>query len=200
VLLRTRIRGLIQNVLISKRANTMADNKKYILYTDIHKLVSSTAAKVKEFNPDFMVAIGGGGFIPARILRTFIKIPILAVGIKLYDDTTNTAKEPEKIQWLDDKNVELVKGKRVLIVDEVDDTRLTLQYCVDELQKHDVAIENIGVLVIHNKKKQKRGVLSPKVHYFAAQDIEDAWVVYPWDAIDIEEHESIALKQRSSSN
>jgi hypoxanthine phosphoribosyltransferase len=38
------------------------------------------------------VAIGGGGFIPARILRTFIKIPILAVGIKLYDDTTNTAK------------------------------------------------------------------------------------------------------------
>jgi hypoxanthine phosphoribosyltransferase len=35
----------------------MADNKKYILYTDIHKLVSSTAAKVKEFNPDFMVRI-----------------------------------------------------------------------------------------------------------------------------------------------
>ncbi len=33
----------------------MTDNKKYILYTDIHKLVASTAAKVKEFNPDFMV-------------------------------------------------------------------------------------------------------------------------------------------------
>lgn len=47
------------------------------------------------FDPDltvFQVAIGGGGFIPARILRTFIKIPILAVGIKLYDDTTNTAQ------------------------------------------------------------------------------------------------------------
>ncbi len=35
----------------------MADNKKYILYNDIHKLVSSTADKVKEFKPDFMVRI-----------------------------------------------------------------------------------------------------------------------------------------------
>jgi hypoxanthine phosphoribosyltransferase len=36
--------------------------------------------------------------------------------------------EPEIIQWLDSKNEDIVKGKRVLIVDEVDDTRLTLQY------------------------------------------------------------------------
>ena len=26
--------------------------------------------KIKQFNPDVIVAIGGGGFIPARILRT----------------------------------------------------------------------------------------------------------------------------------
>ena len=39
-----------------------------------------------------MVAIGGGGFIPARMLRTQLKIPILAVSLELYDDSTNTAK------------------------------------------------------------------------------------------------------------
>jgi hypoxanthine phosphoribosyltransferase len=33
---------------------------------------------------------------------------------------------PEIVQWLDEKNAAAVKGKRVLIVDEVDDSRATL--------------------------------------------------------------------------
>lgn len=40
---------------------------------------------------DVMVAIGGGGFIPARMLRTEVKVPILAVSLELYDDATKTA-------------------------------------------------------------------------------------------------------------
>lgn len=44
--------------------------------------------------PTLFIAIGGGGFIPARILRTFLKtttegkkrnIPIQAVGLTLYE-------------------------------------------------------------------------------------------------------------------
>ena len=64
----------------------------YVSYNQIHELVCSLAKQVKQFKPDVIVAIGGGGinslryfyptgFIPARILRTFLKIPILAVGI-----------------------------------------------------------------------------------------------------------------------
>jgi hypoxanthine phosphoribosyltransferase len=36
-------------------------------------------------------------------------------------------ESPEVLQWLDERNMQEVKGKRVLIVDEVDDTRLTLE-------------------------------------------------------------------------
>jgi hypoxanthine phosphoribosyltransferase len=62
----------------------MAD-KKYISYNAIHKLVKNLAvSEIDKFQPELMVAIGGGGFIPARILRTFVKIPILAVALKLY--------------------------------------------------------------------------------------------------------------------
>jgi hypoxanthine phosphoribosyltransferase len=42
-----------------------------------------------------------------------------------------------RTQWLDFsavKNSDLV-GRNILIVDEVDDTRTTLQYAIDELQK-----------------------------------------------------------------
>ena len=45
---------------------------------------------VKEFKPDEFVAIGGG-FIPAHMLQTKVKKPILAISLELYDDATNTA-------------------------------------------------------------------------------------------------------------
>ena len=46
----------------------------------------------KAFNPDIMVAIGGGGFIPARMLRTEVRVPILAVSLELYDDVRRKAE------------------------------------------------------------------------------------------------------------
>ena len=39
-----------------------------------------------------MVAIGGGGFIPARMLRTEVRVPILAVSLELYDDVRRKAE------------------------------------------------------------------------------------------------------------
>lgn len=91
-----------------------------------------------------MIAIGGGGFIPARIIRTFLKIsdtpeskprniPIQAIGLSLYEALPDTSeevvgKEVIRTQWLDfstlGKKYEkgALLGKRSLIVDEVDDT------------------------------------------------------------------------------
>lgn len=42
-----------------------------------------------------------------------------------------------RLQWLDMSSSEMTNlvGKNVLIVDEVDDTRTTLQYAVEELEK-----------------------------------------------------------------
>lgn len=117
-----------------------------------------------------IVAIGGGGFIPARMLRTVVKKPILAVTLELYESTepsseapipgveTSPGKKVRRIQWFDeDSEAPLlylhahdlvvgpgcnmswcvaqvgsqVRGKKVLVVDEVDDTRTTLQFCVE---------------------------------------------------------------------
>ncbi|KIR34410.1 hypothetical protein I352_02656 [Cryptococcus deuterogattii MMRL2647] len=65
-------------------------------YNDIHKAIQDTAVEIKKkFAPTLFIAIGGGGFIPARILRTQLKndvngkkrnIPIQAVGLVLYED------------------------------------------------------------------------------------------------------------------
>ncbi|VVT45690.1 uncharacterized protein SAPINGB_P000842 [Magnusiomyces paraingens] len=163
--------------------------KLYISYDHIHKLCQEGAERMKtKFRPDLMVAIGGGGFIPARILRTFLKepgqknIPIQAIGLSLYEDLgaedeANAAEtlgaQVVRTQWLDfgtmaQRSVDFI-GKTVLIVDEVDDTRTTLHYALSELEK-DVReqAERLGrqdekttflIFVLHNKDKPKRAEL-----------------------------------------
>jgi hypoxanthine phosphoribosyltransferase len=54
----------------------------------------------------------------------------IIVALKLYDESGKAGANPEIVQWLDPKNLKEISGKKVLIVDEVDDTRLTLQYAV----------------------------------------------------------------------
>ena len=71
-----------------------ADGKCYFSYAQIAAAVASTVPEVEKFAPDVFVAIGGGGFIPARMLRTEVKKPILAVSLELYDDATS-ASQPD---------------------------------------------------------------------------------------------------------
>ena len=153
--------------------------KLYYSYEDIHNLVKELSSKIvaSEFKPDYILAVGGGGFIPARILRTFIETPVISLTINYYNEDNTIKKIPNIIQWID--NLSLT-GKKLLIVDEIDDTRKTLNYIVSKLIEE--GILSIGIAVIHNKQKEKQCVFD-NIPYFSAQEIPDQWVVYPWDIV-----------------
>jgi len=163
--------------------------KLYYTYQMIHKLAQSIADKVQEsgFNPDVIVAIGTGGFIPARILRTYLGKPILAVGIAYYDLNDRPMEYPRKVQWIEEAEKKLA-GKRILLVDEVDDSRVTLEYCTTELLAYHPA--DLAVAVLNDKNKEKRGKFPSGVSkVFVGEALGDVWVVYPWDAHDIDEQD-----------
>lgn len=158
----------------------------------MHKLCQESAARIlSEFQPQLIIAIGGGGYVPARILRSFLKqpgspnIPIQAIGLSLYESLPDvlqpsTPGEVEaagtrvtRTQWLDLSSLGEMKnlvGKKVLIVDEVDDTRTTLEYAVKELEKDvDAARERMGftgeptqfsIFVLHVSRPQVPGTLT----------------------------------------
>jgi hypothetical protein len=173
-----------------------SDGKYFLSYENIHRTVRSMAEAIAAsgFDPDLIVAIGTGGFIPARILKTFIKKPIFTVGISYYGADNKPAKAPRTIQWIDEVEQKL-RGRTVLLVDEVDDSRVTLEYCLRELLRHGPA--EIAVAVLHNKNKEKRGCIPEEVRrYFVGENLEDRWICYPWDALDICAHE---LKARSEA-
>ena len=166
----------------------MMDEKFYVSYNTVHKLIKKLAQRIEDsgFDPAVIVAIGSGGFIPARIIKTFINRPIFAVGISYYGMDHKHRSHPTKIQWIDEVQEQL-KGKKVLLIDEVDDTRATLAYCVGELLSYQP--EEIAVLVLHNKLKKKDVEFPPEIkRYYPALEIEDLWIKYPWDAEDIDEH------------
>jgi hypothetical protein len=169
--------------------------KYFFSYARIHKTIKNLARELMNsgYNPDVIVAIGSGGFIPARILRTFIDKPILTVGLAYYDHNNLPTELPHKVQWIDEVEKKLT-GKKILLVDEVDDSRTTLEYCLRELLSHGPS--ELAVMVLHNKLKEKRGNLPPEVrHYFSGENLEDKWICYPWDAEDIDEHQRIANKE-----
>jgi len=116
----------------------------------VHKLCQASADQIlNDFKPNLMIAIGGGGYVPARILRSFLKrpgsanIPIQAIGLSLYETLSGSdhveapGTKVTRTQWLDLSSLEMANlvGKNILIVDEVDDTRTTLEYAVKELEK-----------------------------------------------------------------
>ncbi|GAA5996646.1 hypothetical protein JCM5350_001118 [Sporobolomyces pararoseus] len=206
-------------------------------YVDVHVTIGNAAKEIKaKFDPDIMIAIGGGGFFPARVLRTFLKrasgpdgskrnIPIQAIGLSLYEEVgafdgsegltseEKLGKEVIRTQWLDFStlgNRPLI-GRRILIVDEVDDSRTTLGYAVAELKK-DIAQQyerltpeqkahfpktELAIFVVHNKLKEKLADLPDDVQYFPGENIEDKWVDYPWETENIELHERLCQEQKA---
>ncbi|KAH6678470.1 phosphoribosyltransferase-like protein [Halenospora varia] len=209
--------------------------KEYVTYNQVHKLCQEAAPRILEqFQPQLMIAIGGGGYVPARILRSFLKqpgshnIPIQAIGLSLYEELpshrpsgANTPGQVEipgtkvtRTQWLDLTSLgemENLVGKRILIVDEVDDTRTTLEYAVKELEKDvELARQKLGakaektvfsIFVLHNKNKEKKGKLPEDMleenRYLAARTVGDVWICYPWEAKNIEEHDAMAKAAES---
>ncbi|KAF8063722.1 XPT1 [Scenedesmus sp. PABB004] len=200
-----------------------ADGKRYWSYEQVHELVRCAVMEEPwwdEWRPTLIICIAAGGFVPTRILRSFLKhklganVPIQTIGLQLYDvDGCDPSTSPvQRTQWLSygtGPGQVLLQGQRILIVDEVDDSRKTLAHALAELEA-DVAAERaahegaggapwaapeLGVFVLHNKQRPKLASLPEHImrsRYWAGLEIEDCWCVYPWDALHIYDHTQTA--------
>jgi uncharacterized protein len=150
--------------------------KLYFSYQDIHNLCIKLGNKIsQDFKPDYILAISGGGLIPGRIIRNILKKPVISVTVSYYDSNDIIQSEPNIIQWIDSK---IIENKKILIIDEIDDTGRTLAYLINKLQESNIS--ELGIGVLHNKLKKKEYELD-KIKYFSGLEIPDKWVVYPWD-------------------
>lgn len=140
-------------------------------WNDIYELHLNLAKEIvgDNYRPDLLVGIARGGWIVARILSDLLDIKEIGnIRIEFYEDVLLTRDSPCITQ---DVSVE-VKGKKVLLCDDVADTGKSLKVAADYLWGKGVS--NLKIATLHLKP---HSVLRP--NYFVSET--DAWIIYPWE-------------------
>jgi len=117
---------------------------------------------------DIVIAIARGGFPPARFLCDFLNIEILhSLQVSHY---SSGARKKEKAHILS-KDTGDIKDKRILLVDDVNDTGMSLRAAYDSLE----AAPKVSTAVMH--EKDTTGFRAG----FAGRGLEEwKWLIYPW--------------------
>ena len=140
---------------------------------------------------DAIIAISGGGLLPARLLRNYLNIPIYCINVKFYNNNNTINKKPQIIQWLGKNEARNLVNKNVLVIDDLNDTGSTLHFVMNLLTNgyiqyntliiKPIKCKHFAIGVLYDKCKPKSYILSSKFLYFKTRDIEDKWVVFPWE-------------------
>jgi hypoxanthine phosphoribosyltransferase len=141
-------------------------------WNQIYTMLRRQAEKIRcsGFKPDVVVGVTRGGWIPARILADLLGIGKLAtVGVEFYLGVAETLSEPVLTQGV---SVD-IRGKKVLLVDDVADTGKSLMLARKHLQQRGAA--EIQVATVYYKPLS---VVAPD--YYEKET--GCWVVFPWDA------------------
>ena len=140
-------------------------------WEDIERLCEAVAEQIKRsgFRPQVIVAVSRGGLPPARIISDILGITDVAtVSIRYYKGPGERKERPEVVCPL---NAD-VRGKKVLIVDDVADTGHSLQVAKEHVEEKG-AFE-VRIATLHYKPWS---VLKPD--YYAEET--DAWIIYAWE-------------------
>jgi hypoxanthine phosphoribosyltransferase len=146
-------------------------NRKGVLpisWADFHGLCKGLAGAVYPYKPDIVIGIARGGLYPGTLISHILRKEFYPVRITR---RLNDAVAYEHPQWLV-KPPSIVRGQKILIVDEICDSGETIRLVKDELEKLQAKEMRAAVLYAHQK-----GVDVPD--YIGI--ISNALILNPWD-------------------
>lgn len=139
--------------------------------SEVYEMAYKISDQITEssLNFDVVIGIARGGFPPARLVCDFLNIKTLtAVQIKHYTG----AKEHKEVDISDPVDIDL-KGKNVLIVDDVNDSGKTLVAAVNHVKILDAG--EIRTAVLHEKSNT-----SMKADFVGDYLDDWRWLIYQW--------------------
>lgn len=138
-------------------------------WDEIYEMCLDLASMIKTsgFEPDIIVGIARGGWIPARLLSDFLDNPnITSIKVEFYLDIGKTKDEPSITQ---DIQVP-VANKKVLLVDDVADTGKSLMLVKKHLK--DMGASEIKIACLYFKPWS---IVKPD--YYVRET--EAWIIFP---------------------
>jgi hypoxanthine phosphoribosyltransferase len=141
-----------------------------VSWDELDRLVGVLADRVGS-DYDLVLAITRGGLVPAGILAYRLDLrEILVAGVEFYTTGGRTHEAPRFGHFPD---AELLRGKRILVVDEVWESGETMAAVFERVR----AAGGLPMsAVIHYKPGRSRVALEPD-HYAA---LAHGWVTYPY--------------------
>lgn len=159
----------------------MVDATSVIDYTfpEFRDGIQTIAKQIQDsgFAPDYLVGIVRGGSVPAVYLSHKLKIPVVMVAWNTRD---STEFGKESITWIPE---DLLKGKRVIIVDDIVDGGHTIKELLEDWQKsvvEPVPQENIRVAAMWYNTTQDVAV--DFYHKTIDRNEDPRWIIFDWEA------------------
>ena len=181
--------------------------KHYYTWQDVEKMCVSIVTQMAkdQWKPDYIVGITRGGNIPATIISQMLDVRCEALKVKLRDG--KSGEECESNLWMaedafgyvDHEEQEtlkcrwdLYKRKKILIVDDINDTGATFNWIKQDWQSGCLPQEdNAWDCVWANNVRfatltENLSSNFDGVRYYAHEvnkAEEDVWLVYPWENV-----------------
>lgn len=140
-------------------------------WDDIYEMLLTLADMIRRdsFSPDIIVGVSRGGWPPARVMSDLLgNIELANVRVEFYRSVAETGSEPVITQPLSLS----VKGKRVLIMDDVADTGRSLRVVRDHVAN--AGAREIRIATIYYKPWS---IVTPDYYVRVTR----RWIVFPWE-------------------
>jgi hypothetical protein len=143
-----------------------------ITWNRFYALARRLAQRVLDsgYRPDAIVAIGRGGYMPARILSDFLGImDLTSFKIEHYTATQKSRRAVVRYPLSAD-----LTGRRVLLVDDVSDSGDTFTTALEHVRGCGTPTQ-VRTAVLHHKTVSR---YDPD--YYVHRVVKWRWIIYPW--------------------
>ncbi len=144
-----------------------------VSWRDIERWAIDVSKRVDEYKPEIIIGLTRGGWIPARIMCDFL-IEKNLCSIKT-EHWGITARKDKKARLAQELNVN-IRGKRVLVVDDITDTGMSMELALEHVKsKGPRAIKSATLLHIEGARVEPDyySVFVPKDRW--------TWFIFPWN-------------------
>ena len=158
--------------------------KIYYSWQDVERQTQEILRQISldKWRPDYVVGLTRGGLIPANLISQYLEIPMETLKVSLRD-----GGECESNCWMAEDAYE---GKKILIVDDINDSGSTLSYIKQDWQDSCLPEADrwfklwgdtvrVATLVDNEASASELNVSYTAVGLNKAE--EDVWIVFPWE-------------------
>ena len=141
-------------------------------WNHIEDLLDGLVRQMEEadFQPDLIVAIARGGFVPARLLADRLDVfDMDSIKIEHYRGVDRQAEARLRYPLAAE-----VVGRRILVVDDVSDSGETFELALAHIREKGEPAE-LRTAAVHHKESSRY-----RPHFHAGRLEHWRWLIYPW--------------------